>query len=262
MTARTILAAAISGAVVAAVAPRVGAGVVPISRSSSIQLDATAGADDFHDHRSTDQFGRFNESLSHEGTDPNGAHVTGSVSQDSTVDNSDPARIFGSASLGAHAFGEFTGPDVSGPVLVHDESILTVLFQITDQPERFKLDGSFGGLGFRGNTATFDLSNDDPNNHVSVIIGNNSEDTNDLTFARDFQIQPGNWTLKATAAAGSSGSSPGDSRSFGEDTTMDFTFSVGSAATAIPLPPGVWTGASGLLAALGAIGFSRRRRYV
>jgi hypothetical protein len=257
---RTILAAVVSGAVAAAIAPQARAGLVPVSRASSIRLDATAGADEFHQNRSTDQFGRFNESLSHEGSDPNGAHVTGSVSQDTTVDVSNPSQIFGSGSLAAHAFGEFTGEGVTGPVAVRGDSNFTLQFQVTDQPEQFTVNGMFGTLNFRGPTASLSLSNDDPDNQFSLLIDNDTQHTNQMNFDRDFQIPPGNYTMTAMLGAGSSGSGPSDPRSFGEDTSMNFTFSVGSAATAIPLPAGVWTGGCGLLAAMGAAGFSRRRR--
>jgi hypothetical protein len=251
--------AVVSGAVAAAFAPQAGAGVVPVSRASSIRLDATAGADAFHDNRSTDQFGRFNESLSHEGTDPNGAHVIGSVSQDTTVDVSDPSRIFGSGVLAAHAFGEFTGEGVTGPVAVRGDSDFTLKFQVTDLPERFALNGAFDTLNFRGATASLSLV-DDADNHILASFDNDTHDTNQMNFDSGFNIPPGSYTMTASLGAGSSGSGPSDPRSFGQETGMNFTFSVGSAATAIPLPAGVWTGGCGLLAALGAMSFSRRRR--
>jgi hypothetical protein len=99
----------IAGAALAVLLPSNAlAGVVPVSRDSTISLDAVAGADAFHQNRSTDQYGQFNESLSYDHTDDaRDVHSQGSVSQNTNFDLSSSGQIEGTGSLLTHAFVEF-----------------------------------------------------------------------------------------------------------------------------------------------------------
>jgi hypothetical protein len=241
------------GAMAAATAVPSSAGIVPISRHSAISLEVISGTDDFSQNRSTDQFGVFDETLTHEHTETgvigNGAHARGLASQNTDFDISHAGQILGSGNMEEDALAEFTNPqDVSGPVRAGGEASFALTFEVTDRNEPLSISGDLSG-------AVSQLSLD------ADVIANSTDVLTPPVFDLNFSLAPGMHTLSGSIFAGSSGSSPENSLSFEDGAGMNFNLSIGTpAATAIPLPPGVWTGASGLLVAAGLLALSQRRR--
>ena len=233
------------------------AGIVPISRVSNVALDAAVEEERFDDRKSGDTFGTFDEGLAYEAGDEQGTHARGSISQESTVEQTSTGRLIGSGNLYAQAFAEFLPGDTGGPLNISGDTDLTVIFRITESAELFQAAGDFGGPGFRGSTSRVfmqEISNADA---PRIIFGDNNEMYS--TFERNLLLQPGLYRLYASVGAGSSGSSPGDPYSFGQDSMLNFNFEVGQGApTAIPLPAAAWSGLLTLPVLAGAIRRARR----
>ena len=251
-------AALIVSIVVCASAPDTRAGIVPISRSSEITLNAYVEEESFDDTKAGDQFGTFDEGLAYEAGDRQGTHARGSTSQLTTVEFVPVGQLIGSGNLYAQAFAQFLPGDTAGPLQISGDSSLTVLFRVIDAAERFRADGDFGGPGFRGASGHFALTEiSNPESPWYIITENNAMYA---TFENDVLLPPRLYRLTAGVSAGSSGSSPGDPYSFGEDNQLNFNFAVGAAApTVIPLPAAAWSGLLMLPIAAAAIRRARRR---
>ena len=239
------------GAVALMLTPLARGGVVPVSRASQVSLEAAVEEQSFDDSRTGDQFGLFDDGLVYEAGDPEGTHARGSIFQETNVAFANRS-LTGSGELFARAFAQFDPQDVSGPLQVFGDSTLTVLFNVIDDAELFHAQGDFTGGGFRGATGRISLADiSDPDAVIFIFGDDNSQYP---SFERNVLLQPGEYRLFAQAGAGSSGSSPGDPYSFGQETTLDFTFAVGEQALAIPLPAAVWPGlGTFLIAAIAAV---------
>jgi hypothetical protein len=233
--------------------PQARGGVVPVSRASELTLESVVEEQTFDDARNGDEFGVFNDSLAFEGGDPNGTHARGSASQNTNVASAN-GRLTGSGNLLSEAFAQFNPEDTSGPLVIFGGSTLTVLFDIIDSAELFETEGSFLGGGPRGATGQFSLQEiSDPDAMITILSEDNAQGQ---TFERSVTLQPGSYRLHANVGTGSSGSSPGDPYSFGQDASLNFTFAVGTEAVVIPLPAAAWPGLVMLLIA----GAKLRRR--
>jgi hypothetical protein len=243
-------------AAVLAAGSNTNAGVVAISRESGIDLQGNANEESYSDQESSNQLGTFDQGLSFDLGDPAATHSRGSVSQETVVDVSSAGLLKASGDLYAEAFAQFALGDTGGPLNVSGGSNLTVVFDVLDESEPFTSAGTFTGGGPRGATGSVSLQEiSDPSAIVDVFGDDNSMGD---TFDRQGQLQPGRYRLFAVVAAGSSGSSPGDPMSFGEDTSLRLQFTVGSEAAAIPLPPAVWPGMA-LMVAMGTAALRQRR---
>ena len=257
MKSRRLLAALLIGATVAlASALTADGGVVPISRVSSIELTAYVVTETFDDTSSADQFGSYDDGLFFEAGDREGTHAYGSIAQETTVQSAPDGRLTGSGNLYAQAFAQFEPGDTAGPLQIHGSSEMTIIFRIVDAAEPLFAEGDFSGLGFRGASASMSLAEiSDPDAPRSIFGDDNSQYP---TFDRSTTLNPGLYRLFAAAGAGSSGSSPGDPYSFGQDSTLDFSFSIGQPGEVlIPLPAALWPGLA-LLAGCACLHARRR----
>jgi len=256
---RSGIALAASGLAVC-VASTVRAGVVALTRNSSIVTQGQVLTDDFTSNQSTDQFGTFDKSFVKTGGDAQGTHGDLNISQNATVNQSNGV-LSGSGSLTAHAFGQFSNPnDVSGPLAIRGDNNLAVTFQVVGGPELLKVHGDFQQTDLLGADTHLILTQVSPPPQSQQLLKVfQNDDESPLAFDDSFSLAEGTYKIAVDAAAGSSGSSRGDQFSSGEDTGITFNFSVGHGTSAIPLPAGVWTGAVGLVL-VGVLDLSRRRK--
>jgi hypothetical protein len=110
--------------------------IVPVSRLSSISVDAAAGTDIGSDARQTTSFDPFLESVS-----DGAAHATGTASA-SAGQNSDPNNIFGGITTGGGA-----GTATSGAGTADALSTFIYTFQITEQDMLMRLSAAIGQTG-------------------------------------------------------------------------------------------------------------------
>jgi adhesin HecA-like repeat protein len=256
------IALAVGGLVVPMFAATARGGAVALTRSSLIQTQGQIVNEDLAGSESTDQFGTFNKSIVKSGGDPAATHGDLNVSQNTTVNQSN-GKITGSGSLAAHAFGQFSNPnDVSGPLAIQAQNNLTVTFEVTGAGEPFTAHGEFGSLNILGADAHFMLQQTSApsggGQPLQVIFQN--DEFSPTTFDDSRTLEAGMYKIVVDAGAGSSGSSRGDQFSSGEDTSLNFNFSAGTASSAIPLPASVWTGAVGLISVVALIAPRSRKR--
>lgn len=231
-------------------------GVVATSRLSTIHVEGVAEADTFEETDTIDAFGPYDNAVSGTAGETAGTNANADASQQSNVDASFIGRLMGTAAGDVRVFAAFDPADVSGPAMARGRSELTVLFQVTDQSEPYRVNGSFAG-GF-GSIAIELVNVTNPAATTGVFGIFNGDPFTPPEFDEAGNLSPGAYRLRASADTASSGSSPQDPHSFGTFAEFDLAFAVGAEAV-IPLPPGVWTGAAGLAAALGANVFIRRR---
>jgi hypothetical protein len=231
-------------------APDAGAGVVPLSRLSTVRVQGVAESDTFDVSRGSEQFGGYQDGLSDEAIDPNGTTARASASQSSVVDASRVDLLRGSATGAADVFATFSPDDNSGPLMVGGTSALAVRFEVTGRAEPFRVSGVFGGSF--GSASVSLVESSDPAN-LRFVFSARNDDPLGFEFDEEGDLQPGIYTLSARAFAGSSGGS-GTESNF---STFDARFSIGTAVTPIPLPPAYLTGTMGLIASAAA---ARRMR--
>ena len=248
-----------AGACAATSGPQAEAGIVAISRESSVRVQLTAGgadpSDRFDDSRSTDQFGTIELSLDGEASALGGpSRIRGVANQFTNVGTTGTAGGAGLLAAG-HAAGivqaSFDDADrentfAGGGAL----SSMTVRFEVIDMAEEFHLDAFFTNSALSG--SSFILLTSDAGEQVFNV---NNADAAERTVSRSGLLPVGTYRL-FTETQGST-SEPGDNSA-----TVDFRFLAGDAAAdpgpnPIPLPPAVFSGAAGLLAAGAATGWRR-----
>jgi hypothetical protein len=234
------------------------AGVVVISRESSMKVDGFGQETPFVDEATFSGPGTFNDTVSgEEGTPPDGGFARGSASQNTTI-TYDPAGgpLTGSGRLAADAFAQL-GDSLN---VVQVDNQLEIVFQVLENNEPFRISGTFDDLD--DSPATFvALTATDPTTGIFEAI--NGGDVTEPTFdSGTLSLPPATYRLTLASPAGSSGTASGEP--FGESNGLDFALAVGDAIEppppVIPLPAGVWPGLVGLAAAAGAIRKSRGQR--
>src|SRR5688572_14407423 len=123
------------------------AGVVVISRDSTISVDGVGQGTPFGDEQTFSGSGTFADLVEGEAGDtPDGTFARGSASQTTTVEfTPSGGRFTGSGNLSADAFAQF-GEDRQSDNNVSADSILDVVFRVFDFNEPFSISGAFNAL--------------------------------------------------------------------------------------------------------------------
>lgn len=217
------------------------AGVVAISRSSSIDVSGASGQGTYDDEAGTTAFGSFTDQL--EGSVGSGESFTSSSArQDSLVLADDDG-------LGLIASGDVRGQvgEIGGQSALA-ESLLVVAFRVIGQAEPFTASGRLTGT--LGGSALAELVNDDTDVAVFRAAVDQGSPEGGAPFDEAGVLQPGNYI--ATFRAFVSGTPSPETSSFTGG------FAVGS--NPIPLPPALLTGLATLAPVALMSWHSRRRR--
>ena len=255
-----MLLAATAAAIVAfgLTASAASAGVVVISRDSTVTVEGVGQDTPFSDEQTFSGSGAFaNQVVGEEGSPPDGPYARGSAAQTTTVAFDTSGGPFtGSGRLTADAFAQHADQPQSVNQVSAD-SILEAVFRVLDSNEPFSITGTFDDLQlFPGASVRLINTAASPSTPAVFAIENDSEVFTEFTFdSGELSLSPAEYRLTLSAGAGSSGTGPGGVEPFGNSAGIDFNLSVGEAVTppVIPLPAGVWAGMVGLAAAAGAV---------
>jgi hypothetical protein len=249
-------------------ASRADGGVAIVSRDSTVSIDGVGNDTPFNDSKSSTTSGTFNDSVTgQEGDAPDGAFATATASQNTTV-NFGPgvvAPYTGTGRVDASAFAQL-GENRQVTNLATADSILKLVFQVTDANEPFSISGTFDALSlFPAAVVLLVDQAASPATPAVYQIRNDGNVLTDTAFdSGALSLAPATYELTISAGAGSSSTGPGGIEPFGEEHALNFDFTLGAGSeppppTGIPLPAGVWAGAAGLAFAFRAV---RGRRTV
>jgi hypothetical protein len=222
------------------------AGVVLVSRTSTLAFSRDASAGTVDESRSFNEFGRFDDQLLGDML-PDG-RPNGQAAQDTTFE---AAPGDGLAGFGRMAASAVLDDEPDGTVNSFTSGF-AVTFDVVGSPAPYTLTGEFFNSHPRTDTSRIILVTGESGDVIFQVSNGGFPDSteNNPSFAEAGELAPGRYTLLGDTIATSFDPGTGDEHL----ASADFAFAV------IPLPPGVWTGAAGLIAALGASRFSLWRR--
>jgi hypothetical protein len=221
----------VAGCLIASASAR--AGVVVVSRETSIRTAVVNGQTNIEQTKGTSTLADFDDSVSVSDDQNNTGNATVSQVSKLTI-----------------AGGQLTGLSVQGDGSgIGDGADATGLFHlvldITSSGVRFTSAGTIGGSGQGGGeTQSF----------VFTRVGASQPIISEMPFDADADLgatgllNPGRYDLRAEYVARDLG---------GSGSRADFSFSFTSVVVPVPLPPGLWGGAA-MLAACG-VAYARRR---
>jgi hypothetical protein len=152
--------------------------------------------------------------------------------------------LLSGGTLSAQASAQF---DVAGNDMLNlgTESTHVVEFQVVGKSEPFHLNGDFGTQSSNGANALV---------KVFTVITQAGQKGIDWEFDTFGDLPPDTYKLVAMVNAGALNDGPGNTQEFGKSVAVQFNFEAGAAASAIPLPPAVYSGAVLLALAFGLVG--------
>lgn len=205
------------------------AGVVAISRSSTIAASAATSLDTFDESDQFDTLGAYDQTVSGSAAAEGGGSSQASASQQSDVVTGLTLSGFANGTASAQV-AEFDALAAAAT------STFLLVFDVISQPEPMTLNGFVG--------STFDAAaRVTLADHVSAqILFEELVDFgegDDVPINQSLTLPPGRYRLQAGGTV--TGTPVPNEANFG------LSFSVGDAATVIPLAPAVWPGAAMLL---------------
>jgi hypothetical protein len=206
------------------------AGVVLLSRSSTLRVEGRAGgAPDYHETDGTTSVGAFSNTIT--GSTGSGDSFTqSSAQQASSVGSGSNGIDVMFAGTVSGQVGEIGGQGALG------ESALAVVFRVESSAEHFAAQGNLAGT--LGGSASVRLVNDGTGDVVFKRIVDQGTPETGVQFDESELLSPGQYTLSVRTFVSAT--------PFVDTASAGARFTVG--ATAIPLPPAVWMGMGGLLA--------------
>ena len=223
------------------------AGSVLLSRESSISASGGDGAALYDLHDGSDDFDGFSDTIDTLEAGMGGPRV-------SANQNSRPSVGQDGTFAGAYAEGSATvagEPDASAAAV----SAFDLTFEVIGEPSLVSVGGSVGAVG--NATTSLSLSNQETGEILLAQELIASPDGDGRSIEHSKWVQPGVYELLVLANVNCA---PDESMAY-------YAVSLrvepdGDGATAIPLPPAVWSAAATLAAAVGARGWRRLRRRV